>query len=117
VSLRSRPHTFTILTMAELRDPEGAARVPSETTRVTALGQITPLKQEAAFRAFAVELKRPHLLLTDTSQVTAAQLAVGNEVIYGARRFRVESPVSVRDAGGSADHLSVCLEELIAPAA
>lgn len=111
MALALKPHTFTIQALAEDTEPDGGVlpvTVQSETTGLR--GQITPKTAEAGFRATGLELSRPHKLLMDSDP--DGLLRVGNRVLYGTRIFRIAAPIRVHDAVGTADHVSVMLDEL-----
>lgn len=110
MSLRRKPHTFTLITVTESHTG-GRVDVPVEGASRAIRCQITPMNADAVLRTFApqTDVSQPHLMLCDTGD--AAGIKVGDRGIYDGERYFVNAPVMAWKAGVATNCAQILLEK------
>lgn len=111
MSLRLRPHTFTV-TAASPNVTHGNVATGTEhaTAGQDVRGQITPIESTVAYESFGVELQRPHLVMVNLED--ADKFRVNYWITYGTREFRVASLPQRWDAETSTSYAMFVAEEI-----
>lgn len=111
--LPRKPHQFLVQVMVETPQWDRGPKAPSVGETLGPFrGQITPKSAQAALARTGLDITRPHKLLTDNAEISAALLVVGNRVLFDDRVFAIRSPLQNAMAGTVAAHYTLMLEEL-----
>lgn len=114
MSLDCKPHSGTVLSAQEVEDTNSVVTGIDHEAGQTITGQLTPETFVSTYQNWGLDLKLPHLYLSDVED--SGKMKVGDIYRQGAREFEVMAGPRIWDADGSTSCAAWMLNEVVSEA-